>query len=86
MTRTHLCRLLLGLGLFTASACGSPEATADAINKTIDTATDNVRDVAGDTVHALDSAADELGGYVEDAAEEVGKAVDNVGRKQSNAK
>ncbi len=78
--------VLLGMFLLTAFSCGSPTETSEAIDKTIDVATENVRDLADDTAHALDAAAGELGGYVEDAVEEAGKAIDNIGRKQSDAK
>ena len=86
MTGTRPSFVLLGLVLLTASSCGSPEETSEAIDKTIDVATEDVRDLADETVHALDAAGGELGGHIEDAIEEVGKAIDNIGRKQSNAK
>jgi hypothetical protein len=86
MTRLGLSAVLLAVSLLAAPGCGSPEATSEAINKTIVSATENVREVAEDTANALGAAADDLGGLVGDTAEEVGKAIDNAGRKQSSAK
>ena len=86
MTRPGLSIVLLAVSLFATPGCGSPEATSEAIDKTIVSATENVQEVAEDTANALGAAADDLGGFVEDAAEEVGKAIEKAGRKQSDAK
>lgn len=86
MTRTRILTVLLAASFFAAVGCGNPDATSEAIDKTINSATENVKDVAGDTANALGIAADDLGGLVQDAADDVGKAIDNASRKKSNAK
>ncbi len=86
MLRTHLFILTLATSLIAAVGCGDSDATSKALDKTIESATENVQNVADDTANALSNAAEDLGDVVEDAAQEVGKAIDNAGRKESNAK
>jgi ABC-type glycerol-3-phosphate transport system substrate-binding protein len=86
MLRTRISILALAASLTAVAACGNPDATSKALDKTIESATENVGDVADDTANALGDAAEDLGEFVEDAAQDVGKAIDDSTRKESNAK
>jgi hypothetical protein len=86
MTRTNLFIVLLATSLLAAPGCGNPDAASKAIDQTIDAATENVQNVAGDAANALDNAVEELDGAVQSAAQEAGKALDSAGRKESTAK
>jgi ABC-type glycerol-3-phosphate transport system substrate-binding protein len=86
MTRTRLSTVLLAASLLVAAGCANADETSKALDKTIESATENVKDAADDTANALGNAADDLGDLVQGAAEDVGKAIDNASRKESSAK
>ena len=86
MLRTRRSILALSLSLLGAAACDNPDTTSEALDKTINSAVENVETVADDTANALGTAAEDLGEFVEDAAQEVGKVIDDSTRRKSNAK
>jgi hypothetical protein len=86
MLRTPMFILALAAVLVGMAACGNPDTTSEALDKTINSAVENVETVADDTANALGQAAEELGEFVEGAYEDVGKAIDDSTRKKSDAK
>ncbi|MDA0205227.1 MAG: hypothetical protein O3A53_02235 [Acidobacteria bacterium] len=86
MLRIRISILALSLSLFGVAACDNPDTTSEALDKTFNSAVENVETVADDTANALGTAAEDLGEFVEDAAEEVGRVIDDSARKTSNAK
>ena len=83
--RKSISVLALAASLIALAGCDNPDAASKALDNTIESAAENVEDLADDTANALGGAAEDLGEFVEDAAQNVGRAIDESTRKKSNA-